>query len=68
MIIISRIHKVGSLNGGGYEKRIKSVRVVVSPFGVSPTLLAKAGENEDIVKVMTNEKHNGNGQSQRGGL
>ena len=46
----------GKLNGGGYEKRFKSVREVVLPIGISPTLLASSGKNEDIVKIVDEDK------------
>ena len=45
----------GMVNGGGYEKRFKSVRKVVLSIGISPTLLASSGKNEDIVKIVTDE-------------
>ena len=46
----------GMVNGGGYEKRFKSVRKVVLPIGISPTLLASSGKNEDIVKIVDEDK------------
>lgn len=42
--------------GGGYEKRFKSVRKVVLSIGISPTLLASSGKNEDIVKIVDEDK------------
>lgn len=45
----------GMVNGGGYEKRFKSVRKAVLSIGISPTLLASSGKNEDIVKVVMDE-------------
>lgn len=46
----------GMVNGGGYEKRFKSVRKVVLSIGISPTLLASSGKNEDIVKIVDEDK------------
>ena len=52
----NRTIMAGKLNGGGYEKRFKSVREVVLPIGISPTLLASSGKNEDIVKIVDEDK------------
>lgn len=46
----------GMVNGGGYEKKFKSVRKVVLSIGISPTLLASSGKNEDIVKIVDEDK------------
>lgn len=46
----------GMVNGGGYEKRFKSVRKVVLSIGISPTLLASSGKNEDVVKIVDEDK------------
>lgn len=52
----NRAIMAGMVNGGGYEKRFKSVRKVVLSIGISPTLLASSGKNEDIVKIVDEDK------------